>query len=416
MAGPLDLVIRNAQLPGAPQGALLDIGISDGRIAAIAPRLDGAAEQFDAGGRLVCGGLVETHIHLDKSRLLDLCPAETSRAISPVHYVAPFKPKITEEDVHRRAELTLREAIAHGTTRMRTHVEVDPGIGLRGFDGVRALVDEYAGAIELQLCVFPQEGLINYPGTDELLVQALERGARAIGAAPRYDTDHPGQINRIFELAREFDVDIDMHLDVGNTPDDMDVHLVCDLTERYGLGGRVTVGHMTKFAVMPPDQVAQIARRLADVGVNVTVLPATDLYLMGRDKDYDVRRGVADANFLVEHGVNCSLSSNNVLNPATPYGDCSLIRMANLHANVLQIGRPDQLRECFAMLTERSARILNLPDYGIAVGNPGDVVVIDSDSPERAVAEIRSPIAVFKDGRRTVTRQPAEIHVPQRVR
>jgi cytosine deaminase len=408
----MDLVIRNAQLGTEPKGALLDIGIKDGRIVAIAPKLEAQAEQFDAGGRLTCGGLVETHIHLDKSRLLDLCPAETTRAISPVHYVVPFKPKITEEDVYRRAELTLREAIAHGTTRMRTHIEVDPGIGLRGFDGVRALVEEYKWAIDLQLCVFPQEGLINYPGTDELLVQALKRGAQVIGAAPRYDTDHPGQIKRIFELAREFDVDIDMHLDFGNTPEDMDVQLVCDLTEQYRLGGRVTVGHMTKLSVMPPNEVAQVARRLADVGVNVTVLPATDLYLMGRDKDHDVRRGVADANFLVEHGVNCSLSSNNVLNPATPYGDCSLIRMANLQANVLQISRPEQLRECFSMLTDRSARILNLRDYGIVVGNPADIVVIDSDSPERAVAEIRHPIAVFKRGRRTVTRQPAQIHCP----
>ena len=80
----------------------------------------------------------------------------------------------------------------------------------------------------------------------------------------------------------------------------------------------------------------------------MTVLPATDLFLMGRDQDHGVRRGVADANLLIEHGVNCSLSSNNILNPATPYGDCSLVRMANLYANVLQLDRPAQLRECFA--------------------------------------------------------------------
>ncbi len=108
-------------------------------------------------------------------------------------------------------------------------------------------------------------------------------------------------------------------------------------------------------------------------------------------------------------GVNCSLSSNNVLNPATPYGDCSLIRMANLQANLLQVSQPKQLRECFAMLTERSARILNVGDYGIKVGNPADIVVIDSTSPERAVAEIRHPVAVFKRGRRTVTWHPAEL-------
>lgn len=408
----MDLIVRGAQLPGHANGQLMDIGVSGGRIVAVEPTLSADAESFDAGGRLTCGGLIETHIHLDKSRLLDICPAEPGRHISPVHYVAPFKPQITEEDVRRRAEQTLRECLIHGTTRIRTHVEVDPGIGLRGFDAVASLAKDYQWAVDMQLCVFPQEGLINYPGTDELLVQALKRGAQVIGAAPRYDTDHGGQLRRIFELAREFDVDIDMHLDFGNTPEDLDVLLVCELTERYGLGGRVTAGHMTKLSVMPLADMAQVARRLASAGVNVTVLPATDLYLMGRDQDQSVRRGVADANFLVEHGVNCSLSSNNVLNPATPYGDCSLIRMANLQANLLQVSQPDQLRECFSMLTERSARILNLGDYGIKVGNPADIVVIDSTSPERAVAEIRHPVAVFKRGRRTVTWHPGELGLP----
>jgi cytosine/creatinine deaminase len=166
------------------------------------------------------------------------------------------------------------------------------------------------------------------------------------------------------------------------------------------------------LSTMPPSDLAPLARRLADTGVAVTVLPLTDLFVMGRDQDHNVRRGVADANFLVEHGVNCSLSTNNVLNPVTPYGDCSLIRMANLHANVLQIAQPAQLREIFAMLTERSARLLNLTDYGIAVGNPADIAVIDAGSPEQAVAEIRQPLAVFKSGRRTVKREPAELIRP----
>jgi cytosine deaminase len=151
---------------------------------------------------------------------------------------------------------------------------------------------------------------------------------------------------------------------------------------------------------------------MAEAGVAVTVLPLTDLYLMGRERDHDVRRGVADANFLVEHGVNCSLSTNNVLNPATPYGDCSLIRMANLHANVLQIAHPGRLRDCFLMLTERSARLLNLKDYGLEVGNPADIAIIDAETPQQAIAEIRQPLAVFKRGRQTVLRHRPELLRP----
>ena len=274
---------------------------------------------------------------------------------------------------------------------MRTHVELDAGVEMRSFDALEQLRRDYAWAIDIELCVFPQEGLTNNPRSDELLVQALKRGARVIGAAPNYDPDKNGQIHRIFDLAREYDVDIDMHLDSGNSPADMDIHLVCELTKKYGLGGRVAVGHGCKYSTLPPADLLTLAAEIADAGVAVTVLPATDLYMMGRDQDHSVRRGVADANVLVENGVNCSISSNNILNPFTPLGDGNLIRIANMQANVCQIGEAHRLRECFAMLTDRSARLMNLKDYGIAVGNPADIVIFDAATPEEAVAEVRAP-------------------------
>ena len=408
----MDLVIRNAVLADDPARGALDIGIEKGRIAALAPGLGQAAEEYDAGRRLVCAGFVETHIHLDKSRIIERCAPEKGREAAAVPRVAAVKRDFTPEDVHERARRTLERCIAHGTTRMRTHVEIDPGVGLRGFEGVLPLIEAYRWAIDLELCAFPQEGLTDNPGTEELIVAALKRGAGVIGAAPNYDSDHAGQIRRIFALGREFGVDIDMHLDSGNTPENMDIDLVCRLTDEMKLGGHVAVGHMTKMAAMPPAQFAALARRLADAGVAVTVLPATDLFMMSRDRDFDLRRGVVDANTLVEHGVNCSIATNNVLNPFTPYGDCSPLRMANLYANVVQVSHRERLAECFRMLTNRPARLLNLTDYGVAVGNPADLVVIDAASPADAVAEIAEPRAVWKRGRRTVTRPAAQLHPP----
>lgn len=405
----MDLVIRNARLYDRTAEGPLDIGIDGGRIAAIGRNLGAAAQSFDVQGRLACPGLIETHIHIDKSRIIDRCAPQERAKLSPVLGVAPLKPAMTVQDVHDRAARTLDACIAHGTTRMRTQVEVDPGIGLRGFEAIQALAAEYKWAIDIQICVFPQEGLTNYPGTDELLVQALKRGADLIGGAPRYDSDGRAQIERIFQLAREFDVDIDIHLDVGHSAAHMDVHAVRELTEKYRRGGRVVVGHMAKLSLLPPAELAVIARQLADAGIAVTVLPATDLFLMGRDQDHSVRRGVADANALLEHGVNCSLSTNNVLNPATPYGDCSLVRIANLYANILQLDRPAQLRQCFEMLTSRSARLLNIDDYGFAPGRPADVAIFDAHTPEQAIAEIVRPLAVFKAGKQTVRWHPPEL-------
>ena len=137
---------------------------------------------------------------------------------------------------------------------MRTHLEVDPGVGLRGLEGVLPLIREYAWAIDLEICVFPQEGLLNNPGTDELIVAALERGCRVVGGVPYADSDPVGQIDRIFEIAREFDVDIDMHLDFGPTAEGMDLDHVCRRTEEYQYGGRVAIGHVTRAAAMSPEQ------------------------------------------------------------------------------------------------------------------------------------------------------------------
>jgi cytosine deaminase len=405
----MDLIIRNTRLADRAADEFFDIGVEGRRIVAIERALAAEGREYDAKGRLACPGLIETHIHLDKSRIIDRCTPQERKELSPVKGIAPLKKSMSVEDVRTRAERTLEDCIKHGTTRMRTQVEVDPGIGMRGFEGVQSLIDDYKWAIDIEICAFPQEGLTNYPGTEELLVEALKRGAKVIGGAPRYDSDEAGQIRRIFELAREFDVDIDIHLDVGPTAEAMNIYLVRELTEKYRRGGRVVVGHMAKLSLLPPEKLRALAQSLSDTGVAVTILPTTDLFLMGRDRDHCVVRGVADANVLCEHGVNCSLSSNNILNPATPYGDCSLIRIANLYANVLQLDRSAQLRECFDMLTHRSARLLNLENYGLRTGNPADVVIIDAASPEQAIAEISQPIAAFKNGKQTMAWQPPEL-------
>jgi cytosine deaminase len=405
----MDLVIRNARMSG---NAPIDIGFRAGKIVAIETNLAADAPTYDAGGCLSCAGLVETHIHLDKTRIIDRCPPEDGRNANAVPRVAAVKKTFTEEDVYRRASITLENCIKHGTTRMRTHVELDAGVEMRSFEALEKLRRDYAWAIDIELCVFPQEGLTNNKRADELLVEALRRGARVIGAAPNYDPDKAGQIHRIFDLAREYDADIDMHLDSGNSPDDMDIHLVCELTKKYGLGGRVAVGHGCKYSTLPPADLLTLAAEIADAGVAVTVLPATDLYMMGRNQDHSIQRGVANANVLVENGVNCSISSNNILNPFTPLGDGNLVRIANMQANVCQIGEAHRLRECFSMLTDRSARLMNLKDYGIAVGNPADIVIFDATTPEEAIAEVRAPLVAFKRGIRTVTRPAAELHRP----
>ena len=407
----MDLILRNAHAFGHGD-APLDIGVNKGRIAALGPAPAADGPSIDLGGRLVAPGLVETHIHLDKTCIIDRCKSEEGTVAEAVAQTAAAKRAFTEDDIYTRGRGTLEKCLAHGCMLMRTHVEIDPGIGRKGFHAIRQLARDYAHAIDIEICAFPQEGLINNPGTDVLLAECLKEGARVIGAVPYTDSDPRGQIDRIFAMAREFDVDIDMHLDLGDTPDGMQIGYVCDCTERYRYGGRVAVGHVTQLSTAPSPQFDEIARRLSETGVAVTVLPSTDLYLTGRRQEHSVLRGVTAAHKLIEHGVNCSLSTNNVLNPFTPYGDASLIRMANLYANVCHVSRPAELAECFAMLTARSARLMRRDDYGIAVGNGADLVVFDCADARAAVAELVPPLFGLKNGRLTFTRPPARLRWP----
>jgi cytosine deaminase len=405
---PLDLVLRNARIHGRGS-ATFDIGIAGGTIVEVGQIATDAPGE-DVGGRLVTAGFVETHIHLDKSCILDRCHAEKGTLQEAIAQVAAAKRAFTEADVYERGRRTLEKAIVQGTTRMRTHVEVDPRIELRSFAAIQRLKRDYAWALDLEICVFPQEGLLNDPGTEDLLLAACEAGADLIGGCPYTDSDPHGQIARIFAIARGFDLDIDFHLDFDLEPARMDLTEVCRQTDAFRYGGRVAVGHVTKLSALPSTQFADMARRLADAGVAVTVLPATDLFLMGRDCDHNVPRGVTPAHKLSEYGVICALATNNVLNPFTPFGDCSLVRMANLYANIAQVGATHELAACLDLVTTLPAKLMNLRDYGVAAGNPADLIVLDCSDAAMAIAEVAHPLLGFKHGRRSFTRAAPVLH------
>jgi cytosine deaminase len=408
----MDLIIRNARISRDTELHAVDIGVAEGAIVAIGPDLQAEAREIDAAGCLVVPGLIETHIHLDKTYILERCRIAEGTVAEAARETAAAKRGFTVEDVYARAKRTLERCIVHGTMRMRTHVELDPGIGMTGFEAISQLKRDYAWALDMEICVFPQEGLTNYPGTEELLIEGLRRGARTIGAAPYFDTDPRGQIDRIFAIARDFDAEIDMHLDLAETTEGMQIDYVCRKTEEFCWGGRVAVGHVTQMSLLPPARFNAIATRLANAGVAVTVLPSTDLHLMGRRHDHAVPRGVVPLEPLRRAGVTCSVSTNNVQNPFTPYGDGSLIRMANLYANVCHVARPDDLAGCLDMITGDAAKLLRLDDYGIAVDYPADLVCIDAADPAETISTIAPPLWGFKRGRLSFTRERPKLHAP----
>ena len=350
---PFDLIIRNATLPRHAMAK--DIGIKSGRIAAVETQIAASAPEYDAAGKLLIPGFVDSHIHLDKACLLGRCGHIQGGLAGAIAAVAEMKRSFTEADIYARGAHVIEKAIVKGTTHMRTHVEVDPRVGLRSFAAIKALKADYAWALDLQICAFPQEGLTNDPGTEDLLVAALRDGADVLGGCPYTDTDPAAQIAKLFSMAQKFDVDLDFHLDFDLDPNWMHLHEICQRTEEFRWQGRVAVGHVTKLSMLKPDDLHAIGEKLRNTGIALTVLPATDLYLMGRQFTHAIPRGVTPAHRLAQQGVVCSIATNNVQNPFTPFGDASLLRTANLYANIAQCG-PEDFETCLDLVTASPAR------------------------------------------------------------
>ncbi|KPG96235.1 amidohydrolase [Pseudomonas sp. MYb2] len=366
-------------------------------------------QTLDLQGRLILPGLIESHIHLDKACIMQRCHLQEGTLAEAVAQTRAAKAEFTEDDVYQRGAQVLDKAIVQGTTHMRTHVELDPQIGLTGFNAIRRLQADYAWAISLEICVFPQEGMLNNPGTEALLCQALESGATVLGGCPYMDSDPHGQIQRLFELAVRYDCDLDLHLDFDLNSEGMTVMEVARCTQLHGWGGRVTIGHATKLSTLPREPLTVLALHLAKAGVQVTCLPSTDLFLLGREAFHNKPRGLAPLAHLHACGVRCSVSTNNIGNPFTPYGDASLIRQANLFANVSQMGTVAELLQCLAWVSSESAALLRLKDYGVRPGCRADFIVFDAPSPAAVIAEISAPLMGFKGGRQTFSRPAATL-------
>jgi cytosine deaminase len=395
-----DLVLRGARLPD--RDGPVDIVIADGRIAAIGVADGAARETIDLGGRLVTPGLVEAHIHLDKAFLTERVSATAGTLEEAIRLTGEIKRGFTVDDVRARARRVLDLAVRAGTTAMRAHVEVDPMVGLTGMEAVSPLREEYAPALDLQICAFAQEGILKSPGTEGLLRRALTMGADLVGGCPYNDTDGLEHIRIVFALAEAFGVDADFHADFADEPEHLHVRAIIDETLRAGWQGRVVVGHLTELAALPAYAQDEIAGLLARAGIGVIALPVTDLYLMGRGDDANVRRGLAPIARLLAAGVSVALASNNILNPFTPVGTADLAHLGYVTAVAAHMGTPAHLRALLSTITTHPAAMLRLPDYGLAPGCAADLVVWECERPEEVVATLPGRVLVVKRGRVTV--------------
>jgi len=390
------MLLKNGIVAGQRQ----DVAIRDGRIHRIGHDLDGTG--YDVLGvtdRLVLPGFVETHIHPDKAFIADRTEGLRAGGPSAQTLVAKLKKAFTVDDVYRRARRVMELAIRHGTTTMRAHVELDAFVETRGLEAMRRLQRELAGALDLTLIAFAQEGIFNDGVTQDLLREALKSGVPTLGGCPYMDQDQRAHIDWFFETAQAFGVALDFHADSADDPAMLTSDYIAEQTIARGMQGRVTLGHLCTLDVLPPAQRAQVIEKLREARIHVISLPATELHVKGRADSRKTWRGITRLGELRDAGVNVAISTNNIVNPFTPYGHPDPLRQALVAAMAGHLGNLDQLAWLLDLVTTNAARAIGLEDYGLAEGCRADLVVLDARSPADAITEQAEKLWVIKAGR-----------------
>jgi cytosine deaminase len=281
---------------------------------------------------------------------------------------------------------------------MRAHVEIDALVGLRGVEALRRLQAEFSGVLEVQLIAFAQEGIFHDDVTQGLLREALQMGLTTLGGCPYMDDDQRRHVDWFFETAEAADVPLDFHADSGDDPARLTCDYIADQTIARGMQGRVTLGHLCTLDLLEPDRRARVIDKLRAAGIHVISLPATEMHVKGR-ADTRAWRGVTRLEQLRAGGVNVSISTNNIVNPFTPYGHPDLLRQALVTAMAAHLGNLDQMAWLLDLITVNPARAIGLDDYGLAAGCRADLVILDAADPIQAITEQSEKLWVLKSGR-----------------
>jgi cytosine/creatinine deaminase len=367
------MLLRQVRPLGGPA---VDVLVRDGRIAAMGPGLqDDGATQEDGAGALLLPGLVEAHTHLDKT-LWGL-----------PWYVNEVGPELTDRIDNERAfrartghdaatqSLRLAEAfIANGTTRLRTHVDIDTDARLRHLHGVLATRERLGARMDMQIVAFPQSGLLRRPGTAALLEEALRAGADVLGGLDpqSIDGDAEASLDLLFAIAARHGKPLDIHLHEPGDGGARSLGLILDRTEALGLAGRVAISHGFCLGDATPALRDALLQRMARLQVSVVTTGTPS-------------RPVPSLLGCRQAGVTLAGGNDGIRDTWTPYGAPDMLERAMFIGVRNNLRRDDEIALALSAVTDGAARACGFADYGLAPGCRADLVLVQAHNVAHAV-------------------------------
>jgi len=397
-----DLLFKQTILEGSdhPQ----DVLVRDGRVAAVTPHIDGGSPTtrvLDCTGMFLSPPLIDPHQHLDCAYMLDE-ENESGTLEEAVELFIRVKPRRSQQTVKALAERAVREALCNGVTFIRSQVDVDSIAGMKHLEAVLELKAAYLGIVDIQIVACMEYPLATEPEAALWLSRAIEAGANLVGGIPEVEPDLEAKrrhVQMVFDVARRYSVDIDMHIDETSDPNCRTLELLADATLQHGYQGHVAAGHCCALSVYDLDYAQKVIEKVALAQIHVITNPLTNLYIQGRGSGTPTWRGITRVKELLAAGVNVSCALDDNSNFFLPFGKMNMLEVALFTSLAAQMTTPEQLQTVFDMPRGRAACILGLQEYGFSVGKPADFIVLPVGSILDAIRLAPAPRYVVRRGK-----------------
>lgn len=414
----MDLVIRNASLPDGRTG--IDIGVTGGRIAAVAPHLAArGAHEFDAGGDLLTPPFVDAHFHMDATLSYGLPRVNQSGTLlEGIALWGELKPHLTQDALIERAMQYCDWAVARGLLAIRSHVDIcdDRLLAVEALLEVRRRVAPY---LDLQLVAFPQDGVLRSPTAFGNLKRAIAMGVDVVGGIPHFErtmAEGANSVKLLCEFAADQGLRVDMHCDESDDPMSRHIETLAFETNRLGMGGRVAGSHLTSMHSMDNYYVSKLLPLMREAGVAAIANPLINITLQGRHDTYPKRRGMTRVPELIAAGIDVAFGHDCVMDPWYSLGSGDMLEVAHMGLHVAQMTGQQAMHQCFLAVTAAPARILGLDGYGLDVGCHADFVLLDAATTVEAIRLRAARRLVVRRGQVISETPPvvAELNLPGR--
>ncbi|MGB7247580.1 MAG: cytosine deaminase [Phormidesmis sp.] len=406
--------------------ATVDIEVCDGKIETVRAAANVAAGTADIRAEIASGvpavdvqsGLiwpcfVDMHTHLDKGHIWPRCPNPDGTFAGALEAVKADSSQWLAEDIYRRAEFGLKCSYAHGTQAIRTHLDAFGRQGDISFEVFQQLQKEWQGKLRLQaVCLVSLDYFMGAEGDElaDLVASTSDALGGILGGVAYLNPDIIQQIDRVFELAKARNLDLDFHTDESLDPNDVTLRYVAEAAIRHAFTGRITCGHCCSLSVQSAREVQKTIEVMKAAGICVVSLPMCNLYLQDRQLGRTPRyRGLTILHELKAAGIPVALASDNCRDPFFAYGDHDGLEVFTHSARIGHLDHP--ISDWPQAVTSIPAQMMGRGDTDWNVGRIGeglaaDLVVFKARSFNELMARGQSDRTIIRQGKQIDTTLP----------